>query len=46
MPTKSDSDVIVCLQLLNETFTCTPPFCLRESIDHLGISLRIGLIHK
>ena len=35
-PTKSDSDVIVCLQLLSETLTCTLHFCLRNSIDDCG----------
>ena len=38
VPTKSDSDVIVCLQLLSETFTCTLHFCLHESIDHLPLN--------
>ena len=48
VPTKSGSHVIVCLQLLSETITCTLHFCLRESIDHLCINpiLRIGLMHK
>ena len=46
--TKSDSDVIVCLQLLSGTLTCTLHFCLHESIDHLCINhiQRISLIHK
>ena len=46
--TESDSDVIVCLQLLSEILTCTLHFCLRETIDHMCINpiLWIGLIHK
>ena len=35
VPTKSDSDVIFCLQLLNKTLTCTFHLSYRESIDHL-----------
>ena len=47
MATKSDSDVILCLQLLSKTFTYTLPFSLRKSIDHLCVIpfTRIGLIH-
>ena len=47
MPTKSDSDVILCLQLLTKI---TRSLCLiqRASIDHLCVNpiQRIGLIHK
>ena len=48
VPTKSDSDVILCLQLLSKTLTCTLHFSLCESIDHVCINpiLWIGLIHK
>ena len=48
VPTKNDSDAILCLPLLNKTLTCTPHLSKRESIDHLCIKpiLRIGLIHK
>ena len=48
VPTKSDSDVILCLQLLSKTLTCTLHLSKRESIDHLCINpiLWIGLIHK
>ena len=48
LPTKSDSDVILCLRLLSKTLTCTLHLSLRELIDLLCINpiLRIGLIHK
>ena len=48
VPTKSDSDVIFCLQLISKTLTCTLHLSLSELIDHLCINpiLRIGLIHK
>ena len=48
MPTKSDSDVIFCLQLLRKTFNCTLHLSYRESIDYVCINhiLWIGLIHK
>ena len=48
VPTKSDSDVIFCLQLLSKTLTCTLHLSENESIDHLCIKpiLRTGLIHK
>ena len=48
MPTKSDSDVILCLQLFSKTLTCALVLSLRESRDNLCINpiLRIGLIHK
>ena len=48
MPTKSDSDVILCLQLLSKTLTCTLHLSLRESIDQLCINpiMKIVLIHK
>ena len=36
--TKSDSDVIFCLQLLSKTLTCTLHLSQRESIDHLFIN--------
>ena len=47
MPTKSDSDVILCLQLPSKTLTCTLHLSIREPIDHLCINpiLWIGLIH-
>ena len=35
MPNKSDSDVILCLQLLSKTLTCILNLSLRESIDHV-----------
>ena len=38
MPTKSDSDVILCSQLLSKTLTCTLHLSIRESIDHLCIN--------
>ena len=46
--TKSDSDLIFCLQLLSQILNCTLHLSLRESIDHLCIYpiLQIGLIHK
>ena len=48
VPTKSDSDIIFCLQLLSKTLTCTHPLRYHESIDHMYINpiLWIGLIHK
>ena len=48
MPTKSDSDVIFCLQLLSKTLNCTLHLSYRELIGHMCINpiLRIGLIHK
>ena len=48
MPTKSDSDVIFCLQFLTKTLTCTLILSKRQSIYHLCINpiLWIGLIHK
>ena len=48
VPTKSDSDVILCLQLLSKTLKCTLHFSQSKLIDHLCINpiLRIGLIHK
>ena len=48
MPTKSDSDIIFCLQLLSKTLICTLHLSLCESIGHLCINpiLQIGLIHK
>ena len=47
MPTKSDSDALLCLQLLSITLSCTLHLSLRELIYHLCINpiLRIGLIH-
>ena len=47
VPTKSDSDPILCLQSLSKTFKFTLHLTQRESIDHLCIYsiLRIGLIH-
>ena len=48
VPTMSDSDVILCLQLLSKTLTCTLHLSIPESIDQLCINpiLWIGLIHK
>ena len=48
VPTKSDSDEILCLQLLSKPLACKRHLSWRESIDHLCINpiLRIGLIHK
>ena len=48
VPTKSDSDVILCLQLLSKTLTCTLHLSMCESNNHLCINpiLLIGLIHK
>ena len=48
LPTKSDSDVIFCLQLFSKTLTCALLLSLRESRDNLCINpiLWIGLIHK
>ena len=40
---KSDSDVMVCLQLLSKTYTCTLDFSLCQSIDHLCID---PFLHK
>ena len=47
-PTKSDSDEILCLQLIIKQYTCTIHLIKCESIAHLCINpiLRIGLIHK
>ena len=44
MPTKSDSDVVLCLQLLSKKLNCTLYLSECESIDHLCINpiLRIG----
>ena len=38
VPTKRDSDVIICLELLSKTLTCAFHLSLRESIDHLCIN--------
>ena len=38
VPTKIDSDEILCLQLLIKTLTYTPHFSLREMIDNLCIN--------
>ena len=38
VPTKSDSDVIFCLQLLSKTLTSTLHLSKRESRDHLCIN--------
>ena len=48
VPTKSDIGVILCLQLLSKTLTCTLHLSMHESIDHLYINniLWIGLILK
>ena len=48
VPTKCDSYVLLCLQLLSEKIACTFHLTLRKSIDHLCINpiLRIQLIHK
>ena len=48
VPTKSDSDVILCLQLLSKKLTCILHLSVRKLIDHLCIYpiLWIGLIHK
>ena len=48
MPTNSDSDIILCLQLLSKTLTCTLHLSIRQSIDHICINpiLQIGSIHK
>ena len=48
LPTKSDSDVIFCLQVLSKTLTCALHLSNRKLIDHFCINpiLRIGLIHK
>ena len=48
VPTKSDTQVIFCLQLLSKTITFTLHLSQHKSIDHLCINpiLRIGLIHK
>ena len=48
VPANSDSDVVLCLQLLSKTLTRTCHLSCGESIDHLCINLiqRIGLIHK
>ena len=48
VPTKIDSDIILCLQLLSKTLLCTLHLSICESIDHLCINpiLWIGLIPK
>ena len=48
VPANSDSDVVLCLQLLSKTLTRTCYLSWGESIDHSCINpiLRIGLIHK
>ena len=48
VPTKSDNDVILCLELRSKTLTCTLHLSICESIDRLCINpiLWIGLIHK
>ena len=48
VPTKSDSDTILCLQLLSKTLTRTLHLSKRKSIDHLCMYpiLKIGLLHK
>ena len=48
VPTKSDSDIILCLQLLSKTLMCALHLSIRESIDYLCINpiLWIGLIHN
>ena len=48
MPTKNDSDILFCLQILSKILTYEHHFSLYESIYHLCINpiLRIGLIHK
>ena len=48
VPTKSDSDVILYLQLQSKTLACTLHLSIRGSIDHLCINpiQRLGLIHK
>ena len=38
VPTKSDSAVILCLQLLSKTLTCTLNLSACVSIDHLCIN--------
>ena len=35
VPTKNDSGVILCFQLLSKTLTCTRHLSMRESIDYL-----------
>ena len=48
VPTKSDSDVILCLELVSKTRIRTLHLSWRESIDHLCIDpiLWIGSIDK
>ena len=48
IPTKSDNDGILCLQLLIRQLTCTIHMIKWELIDHLCINriLGIGLIHQ
>ena len=48
VPTKSDSDVILCLHLLSKTLTYSHHLSIRESIDNLRINpiLWIGFKHK
>ena len=43
VPNKSDSDVIVCLQLLSKTLNCTLHMSHSESRDHLCIN---PILHK
>ena len=38
VPTKSDSDIIFCLQLLSKILTCIVHLSQRELIDHLCIN--------
>ena len=48
VPNKSDSDVMLRLQFLSKTLTCTLHLSMHESIDHLCINpiLWIGLMHR
>ena len=48
VPTKNDSDIVPCLQLLSKTLTCTLHLSYCESLDHLCINpiLWIGSIHE
>ena len=43
VPNKSDSDVILCLQLLSKTLNCTLHMSHSESRDHLCIN---PILHK
>ena len=45
VPTKSESNVILCLQLLSKTLMCTLPLRSQEWIDHFCIN-PILQIHK